>query len=75
VTSTSGPAVSAIGPAQFVGFDSAWADNKKALGAICSVRFDGAQFVEFKAPELVGFDAALAYIQELRCPNLPTSSP
>jgi hypothetical protein len=70
VTATSGAGANA--PAQFIGFDSAWADRKKAPGAICSVCFDGTRFVDFSPPELVGFDSALAYIRALQCPDLPT---
>ena len=58
--------------ATFVGFDSAWANNPKAPGAICSVRFDGEGFTEFRAPELVGFDGALTHIEGLRRSDMPT---
>jgi predicted RNase H-like nuclease len=47
----------------FIGFDSAWANNPKAPGAICRAAFDGFRFTSFTAPELVGFDAAAAFIQ------------
>ncbi len=57
------------GPAQFVGFDSAWADNAKAPGAICSVHFDGVGFMDFRPPELVGFDRALNYIRDVHRPG------
>ena len=55
----------------FVGFDSAWANNPKAPGAICSVRFDGEGFSDFRAPKLVSFDDALAYVNGLRRLDLP----
>ena len=58
--------------AVFVGFDSAWADNAKAPGAICSVHFDGADFADFRPPELVGFDRALDYINAVRRTGSPT---
>jgi predicted RNase H-like nuclease len=56
----------------FVGFDSAWADNPKARGAICSVRFDGEGFVDFHAPELVGFDDAIVCVTGLLRSDMPT---
>jgi len=58
--------------AVFVGFDSAWADNAKVPGAICSAHFDGAEFTDFRPPELVGFDRALDYIRAVRSPGAPT---
>ncbi len=60
------------GPAQFVGFDSAWADKVRAPGAICSVHFAGIGFTDFRPPELVGFDRALDYIRVVRRPGAPT---
>ena len=54
----------------FVGFDSAWADRKP--GAICSAVFDGDCFVEFREPELVGFEKALIYIKSIQRSDLPT---
>ena len=57
--------------AVFVGFDSAWADNPKAPGAICSVVFDGDRFVDFHHPESVGFSQAFAHIERVLRPNLP----
>jgi hypothetical protein len=54
----------------FVGFDSAWADRKP--GAICSVVFDGDCLVEFREPELVGFEKALIYIKSIERSDLPT---
>jgi predicted RNase H-like nuclease len=58
--------------AVFVGFDSAWADNPIAPGAICAVEFDGAEFVGFRAPELVGFDKAAEFVEAVRRPDRPT---
>jgi predicted RNase H-like nuclease len=58
--------------AVFVGFDSAWADNPKAPGAICSVVFDGDRFVDFRHPESVGFQQALTHIERVRRLDLPT---
>lgn len=49
-----------------VGFDSAWADNPNAPGAICAIRvFDNGQsgFIE---PQLASFADALAFIGEVR---------
>jgi predicted RNase H-like nuclease len=59
VTLTSGSDPEPRGSVQFVSFDSTWADNAKAPGAICSVHFDGLGFTDFRPPELVGFDSAL----------------
>jgi hypothetical protein len=58
------------GPVIFIGFDSAWADNPQAPGAICAAIFDGNSFVDFKPPELVRFGDALAYIN----PHSPDSA-
>jgi predicted RNase H-like nuclease len=43
----------------FVGFDSAWADNPKAPGAICAAVLDGPVLTDFHEPQLVSFDQAL----------------
>lgn len=50
----------------FVGFDSAWTDNPKAPGAICSVTLRDGQVVAFEPPRLVRFAEALAFIAEHR---------
>lgn len=50
----------------FIGFDSAWTDNKRFPGAICSIRHDGRQFLDFKAPILVSFNGALEYVRAAR---------
>jgi predicted RNase H-like nuclease len=56
----------------FVGFDSAWADRKRAPGAICSVVYDGDRFTNFRSPERVGFEKALTYINSVQHGDLPT---
>jgi predicted RNase H-like nuclease len=50
----------------FVGFDSAWADKPDGPGAICSIAFLGDRFSDFSPPEMVGFGAALTYINRLQ---------
>ena len=50
----------------FVGFNSAWADKPDGPGAICSIAFSSDRFSDFSPPELVGFGAALTYINRLR---------
>lgn len=50
----------------FVGFDSAWADNPKTLGAICSIDYDGESFSNFHEPALVGFKEAQEFIAGVR---------
>lgn len=49
-----------------IGFDSAWADNPKAPGAICAVGLENGHAVRFHAPRLASFDQALAFIREHR---------
>ena len=56
----------------FVGFDSAWADKPNGPGAICSIALLGDRFSDFSPPELVGFGAALTYINRLRRPDAAT---
>jgi predicted RNase H-like nuclease len=46
----------------FIGFDSAWAGNAKAPGAITEVTFTGGAPVRWHPPELVGFNEALTFI-------------
>ena len=46
-----------------VGFDSAWADNPRAPGAICCLRLQGSIALSFGEPELASFSQALAYVQ------------
>lgn len=49
----------------YVGFDSAWADNPKAPGAICAVVFEKDMPIRFYEPRLVSFAAGLAFIREV----------
>lgn len=51
-----------------LGFDSAWTDNKKAPGAICTIRIDEAGRRTLVPPRLVSFDQALAAIQAKTAP-------
>ena len=48
-----------------VGFDSAWAGNVRAPGAICAARIEADGSVVFHAPHLVGFDAAADVVKAL----------
>ncbi len=48
-----------------VGFDSAWADNPRAPGAICAACLEPGGGIVFHAPRLVGFEAAAAFIEGL----------
>ena len=50
----------------YIGFDSAWADNPKAPGAICAVGIKDSVPVQFHEPRLVSFDQALRFIREVR---------
>jgi predicted RNase H-like nuclease len=47
----------------FFGFDSAWTDNPRNPGAICSISFSRQGVVNFDEPRLVSFDQAAAYIE------------
>ena len=47
-----------------IGFDSAWADNPKAPGAICCIRLLNSSLLSFGEPELASFSQALAYVQQ-----------
>jgi len=49
----------------FVGFDSAWADNPRAPGAICSISRVSEKWVSFNPPVPVSFDQAAEFIQPL----------
>lgn len=49
-----------------IGFDSAWTDNPKAPGAVCAVGIKNGHPMRFHAPQLVSFDQALTFIQEVR---------
>lgn len=53
-----------------VGFDAAWSRNNK--GAICAARFVDGQCVEAHAPELVGYDEALRFIERVQAPGAAT---
>jgi predicted RNase H-like nuclease len=50
----------------YIGFDSAWTDNVKAPGAICSVHVEKGRAIRFDDPQLVCFDEALAFIRSIR---------
>ncbi|MFC1459289.1 DUF429 domain-containing protein [Microvirga arabica] len=47
-----------------VGFDSAWTDNPKAPGAVCSIRIDRCGSASLIVPSLAGFDTALTFVRE-----------
>lgn len=49
----------------FVGFDSAWAGNAKAPGAICAVSVEHGKPVHWHAPRLAGFDDAVAFATDV----------
>jgi predicted RNase H-like nuclease len=49
----------------FIGFDSAWTDNPKMPGAICSLSYDGRRFCKFNGPSLVRFSQALEFIRKI----------
>ncbi len=49
----------------FVGFDSAWMGNPKALGAICAVSMEDGVPIRWHPPVLVGFGAALTFIADV----------
>jgi predicted RNase H-like nuclease len=49
-----------------IGFDSAWTDNPKSPGAICAVGIENGHPARLHAPQLVSFDQALTFIQEVR---------
>lgn len=53
----------------FIGFDSAWADNPRAPGAICAVGMESGVPTVFHRPRLVSFSQALAFIEEVRTPS------
>lgn len=52
-----------------IGFDSAWADNPKAPGAICALRVHSGGRNEFLPPRLVGFDDASDFVAEVSTPS------
>ena len=49
------------------GFDSAWTDNPRKPGALCSVAFDERGESVFAEPRLVNFDGAREAITATRC--------
>jgi predicted RNase H-like nuclease len=53
----------------YVGFDSAWTDNPKILGAICAVDIEDGHAARFRAPRLVSFNQALTFIRSVRSGN------
>jgi len=53
----------------YIGFDSAWADNPKAPGAICAVGIEDGRAVLFHEPQPVSFDQALRFIREVCSDN------
>ena len=53
----------------YIGFDSAWADNPKAPGAICAVGTEDGGPVRFYEPQPVSFDQALRFIRDVRSDN------
>ena len=50
----------------YIGFDSAWADNPKAPGAICALTMDGSRPHSFRAPVLASFSEASSFIRQCR---------
>ena len=56
----------------FVGFDSAWTDNRSHPGAICAIHYDGERFSDFREPALVSFGQALDFIQAIHKPDHQT---
>jgi predicted RNase H-like nuclease len=53
----------------YIGFDSAWTDNRKAPGAICAVSMSGDLPINFDVPVLASFDEALAFIRNRTSEN------
>lgn len=47
----------------FIGFDSAWTDNRTNPGAICSISWRDSKIVDFKPPQLVSFREAAEAIK------------
>jgi predicted RNase H-like nuclease len=56
----------------FVGFDSAWTDNPKALGAICAVVLADGLPPRFHAPQLVSFAGALRFVATIHATSTVT---
>jgi predicted RNase H-like nuclease len=55
-----------IGTTCIIGFDSAWTDNIKAPGAVCSLVIAKDGTVNFKPPRLASFDQAFEFIEAER---------
>lgn len=53
----------------YIGFDSAWADNPRAPGAISAVGIEAGTPAEFHPPRLASFEQALAFIGQVRSPT------
>lgn len=47
----------------FVGFDSAWTDNPRQLGAICSLTRESGEVIDFTPPRLVSFQKAAEFVE------------
>ncbi len=47
-----------------IGFDSAWADNPSAPGAVCCIRLQSSAFASFREPELASFNQALTVTRQ-----------
>lgn len=56
----------AVGVDTFIGFDSAWADNPKARGAICALVMEDNLPREFHPPRLVSFCEALQFTKDVQ---------
>lgn len=55
--------MNATGTTSIIGFDSAWTDNPRAPGAICTIRVDRAGRRSLVPPRLASFDEALTAIE------------
>ena len=55
--------MSASGTTSIIGFDSAWTDNPRAPGAICTIRIDRAGRRTLVPPRLASFAESLAAIE------------
>jgi predicted RNase H-like nuclease len=55
--------VSVVGTTSIIGFDSAWTDNPRAPGAICTIRIERAGRRTLVPPRLASFDEARAAIE------------
>src|SRR5215469_16453306 len=53
----------------YIGFDSAWMDNQKAFGAICSMEMHGRNAARFVPPQLVNFAQAADFVAAHRSPS------